>query len=123
MHNRIKKQEAIKRLRDWLYNPKTPVFAWKELSLREIANVVGVSYTQVRCHLPPLVAKKFNVHIDKISEARYASAVVQKKQGVKLPKTKIEQIRELRKTQTITETAKQLGLSPSTVQRYSNNKK
>lgn len=115
--------EAKKRVEDWFYNPATDKDAWKRLSYHELRKIIGVSYSQVRRHLPRLVMKKYNLTRIQFDNVRYASAALYKRRGVSLLPNTIKKIRELRETHTIEQITDILGVSQSSVSKYTRKEK
>lgn len=120
---RVTSAEAKRRVEQWFSDTETDEDAWKALSWRELGKAIGVSYVQVRFHLPKLVMKKYNFTRTDFDNVRYAYAAVRKKKGLQLLPQVIDNIRRLRKMYTIEETAEKLGISPSSVWRHSRTSK
>lgn len=109
------------RLQAWFDNPQTPVDAWKEWSIDDIASDAGVSSTSVEKYLANIVKVKYpeieNYLVFK--ETRQEAGRLLYKKGERLPDKDIARIQELRKRHTIYETAALTGFSPGVVQKYS----
>lgn len=107
------------KLADWFNHPKTDRYAWRDFSLKQIAEQANVSTTAVVTHLPGIVQQRFPMVTTIAVFNAYRKKSKHGKPGCPIPDAEIQQIQRLRKEYTILETAQIIKRSPATVQKYS----
>jgi len=107
------------KLADWFHLTTTDRYAWRDLSLKQIATQAGVSTTAVVTHLPGIVQHVFPTVSTIAIFNQYRKRSRHGKPGHPIPDAEIQQIQNLRKKYTVLETAEIIKRSPATVQKYS----
>ena len=110
------------KLADWFNHPTTDRYAWRDLSLKQIAQQAGVSTTAVVTHLPGIVQQVFPTVSTIATFNEYRKRSRHGKPGHPIPDAEIQQIQRLREKYTVLETAEMIKRSPATVQKYSSKK-